>query len=69
MSTAPCVGDPSEGHASAVQILRMRGLVHLGTAHEPTPFRSHPPLVWKREPTTEQPRHEQPKLNHTTGRR
>lgn len=43
----------SEGTASAVRILRMRGLVHLGTALEPIPFRRLPPPIWKREPTAE----------------
>ena len=52
-------GTPSEGHDSAVRIMRMRGLVLRGTALEPIPFRQFPPPIWKREPTPEQG-HEQP---------
>lgn len=54
----------SEGTASAVRILRMRGLVHIGTALEPIPFRRLPPPIWKREATAEHGHEHKPSSTH-----
>lgn len=52
----------SEGSASAVRILRMRGLVHMGSTLEPTPFRPQVQRNWIRTTAAAEHQHGQQQL-------
>ncbi len=52
----------SEGTASAIRILRMRGLVHIGSTIEPSPFRARSKPVWIRTAAAAEQAHGQQQL-------